>query len=82
MITVDYCSDYFEIDQLYCITTSALVKNVRNHFARHGMPDELVADNGPNLLSDKLQNLLNNGIFYIQPFHHATVALMVELKLL
>ena len=53
MITVDYCSDYFEIDQLYCITTSALVKNVRNHFARHGMPDKLVADNGPNLLSDK-----------------------------
>ena len=53
MITVDYCSDYFEIDRLYCITTSTLVKNVRNHFARHGIPDELVTDNGPNLLSDK-----------------------------
>ena len=35
MITGDYYSDYFEIDGLYCTTTSASVKNLKNHFARH-----------------------------------------------
>ena len=53
MITVDYYSDYFEIDRLYCTTTSAIVKNLKNHFARHGIPDKVMTDNGPNFVSDK-----------------------------
>ena len=53
MITVDYYSDYFEIDRLYCITTSAIVKNFKNHFVRHGIPNDVMADNGPNLVSDE-----------------------------
>ena len=53
MITVDYYSDYFEIDQLYCTTTSANVKNLKSHFTRHGIPDKVMTDNGPNLVSDE-----------------------------
>ena len=53
MITVDYYSYYFEIDRLYCTTTSAIVKNLKNHFARHGIPDKVMTDNGPNFVSDK-----------------------------
>ena len=53
MITVDYYSYYFEIDRLYCTTTSAIVKNLKNQFARHGIPDKIMTDNGPNLVSDK-----------------------------
>ena len=53
MITVDYDSDYFEIDRLYCTTTSAIVKNLKNHFARHGIEDEVMTDNGPNLVNDE-----------------------------
>ena len=53
MITVDYYSDYLEIDQLYCTTTSAIVKNLKNHFARHRIPEEVMTDNGPNLVSDE-----------------------------
>ena len=52
-ITVDYHLDYFEIDRLYCTTTSAIVKNLKNHFARHEISGEVMADNGPNLVSDK-----------------------------
>ena len=72
MITVDYYSDYFEIDQLYCTTSSAIVKNLKSHFARNGIPDKVT----------NLRNFLNHGIFYIQPLYHTTVALMVKLKLL
>ena len=53
MITGDYYSDYFEIDRLYCTTTSAIVKNLKNHFARHGIEDEVMTDNGPNLVNDE-----------------------------
>ena len=53
MITVDCYSDYFEIDRLYCTTTSAIVKILKNHFARHGIPDKVMTDNGPNFVSDK-----------------------------
>ena len=31
MITVDYYSYYFEIDPLYCTSTSAIVTNLKNH---------------------------------------------------
>ena len=53
MITVDYYSDYFEIDRLYCTTSSAIVENLKNHFVRHGIEDEVMTDNGPNLVSDE-----------------------------
>ena len=53
MITVDYYSDYFEIDRLYCTIASAIVKNLKSHFTRHGMLDEVMTDNGPNLVSDE-----------------------------
>ena len=53
MVTIDYYSDYFEIDRLYCTTTSAIVKVLKNHFARHEIPDKVMTDNGPNLVSDK-----------------------------
>ena len=52
MITVDYYCDYFEIDQLNYIT-STTVKNLKSHFKRHGIPDEVMTDTGPNLISNK-----------------------------
>ena len=50
MVIVDYYNDYFEIDQLYCTITK--IKNLKNHFGRHGIPDEVMTDSGPNLVSD------------------------------
>ena len=53
MITVDNYSDYFEIDRRYCTTTSAIVKNLKNHFARHGIPNKVMTNNEANLFSDE-----------------------------
>ena len=67
MITVDYYSDYFEIDRLYCTTTSGIVKKLKGHFARHGIPDEVMTDNGPNLVSDNFAKFAES-----RNFLHAT----------
>ena len=82
MITVDCYSHYFEIDQLYCTTTSTTANNLKNHFARHGISDEVMDQMDQILLVTKFQNLLNNGISYKQRLHHTTVTLMAKLMLL
>lgn len=53
MVTVDYYSDYFEIDRLRPSTTKEIIKALKPHFARHGVPDEVISDNAPNLVSDE-----------------------------
>ena len=42
------------IDQLYCTTTSTTANNLKNRFARHGILDEVMDQNGPNLVSDEI----------------------------
>lgn len=49
LITVDYYSDYFEVDRLHSKTGSSIISKLKDHLARHGIPDTdtLVSDNGP-----------------------------------
>jgi hypothetical protein len=47
LITVDYLSGYFEVDRLQtkrCIDT---VYVLRQQFARHDIPSQVISDNGP-----------------------------------
>ena len=53
MITFDYYSDYFKIDQLHCTSASIIFKNLENHFTRLGIPAKVMTDNRPNLISCK-----------------------------
>lgn len=53
MVLVDYYSDYWEVDQLRLTTTAAIIAKLKPHFRRFGIPDELVTDNAPNLVSDE-----------------------------
>lgn len=46
-VTSDYFSDFFELDQLRSITLVSVIKKLKAHFARHGIPKQLVTDNGP-----------------------------------
>ncbi|CAH8629063.1 unnamed protein product [Dicrocoelium dendriticum] len=55
LLTVDYYSDYFEIDLLTTTTTEAVINKLRCQFARHGIPEELVSDNGPQFSSMAFQ---------------------------
>ena len=47
LIIVDYYSKYSEICLLNDKTTQAVITNMKSVFARHGILDEVVADNMP-----------------------------------
>ena len=53
MVTVDYFSNFAEIDSLSKMTSRAVIKNLKAHFARHGIPDVVVSDNGPQFSSEE-----------------------------
>ena len=48
LCTVDYFSDYFEIDELHKAKTgAAVIGKLKKRFATHGIPDTFHSDNGP-----------------------------------
>lgn len=53
MITVDYYSNFLEIDHLKSTTSTSIVLKLKNHFSRHGCPDRLICDIGPQFVSAK-----------------------------
>ena len=44
---VDHYSDFFELDSLRNTTASTVIRAMKRNFARHGIPDECITDNGP-----------------------------------
>ncbi|KAK3103001.1 hypothetical protein FSP39_015684 [Pinctada imbricata] len=53
LVVVDYFSKFFEINELQTTTSRAIINKLRPMFARHGIPDELITDNAPNLVSEE-----------------------------
>ena len=54
LCTVDYYSDYFEIDELHKTKTgTAVIGKLKKRFAAHGIPDTFHSDNGPPLNSNE-----------------------------
>ena len=47
LVTVDYYSNFAEVDRLSKTTSKSVIKRLKQHFARHGIPDTLITDNGP-----------------------------------
>ena len=47
LITVDYFSNFWEIDKLNNTLASTVILRLKSHFARYGCPDQVVSDNGP-----------------------------------
>ena len=63
MITVDYYSNFWEIDRLTSTTSSAVILKLKNHFARYFCPDHLISDNGPQFVSSEFHKLANDWDF-------------------
>jgi len=68
MITVDHYSDFWELD---CITgdtrAEVVVDNTKRHFARHGVPDTVITDNGPQFVAHDYATFAREW-----EFHHVT----------
>ena len=59
MVTVDYYSSFFEVDRLMTKTAKEVIKKLKAHLARHGVPDQLVSDNGQPFASASFQEFAN-----------------------
>ena len=51
MVTVDHYSDFIELDELDNALSSTVVKCSKSNFSRHGIPEILLSDNGPQFVS-------------------------------
>ncbi|XP_035679020.1 uncharacterized protein K02A2.6-like [Branchiostoma floridae] len=70
LITVDYFSNFFEIDN--CVDTArsaTIIKKLKMQFARHGIPDTVMSDNGPQFLSAEFETFSKEW-----HFHHITLS--------
>ena len=56
LITVDYYSNFWEIDRLYDTLSKTVIYKMKAHFARYGIPEQLVTDNGPQFSSSRFHN--------------------------
>jgi transposase InsO family protein len=72
LVTVDYYSDYFELDKLEDTSSSTIIGLLKMHFARHGIPQELMSDNAANLTSAEFQKFSREWEFSLNtssPYH-------------
>ena len=56
LITIDYCSNFWEVDRLPNTKASTTILKLKSHFARYGIPDQVISDNGPQFTSDEFTN--------------------------
>ena len=47
LVMVDHYSDYFELESLRNVAASTVIRAMKRNFARHGIPDTCISDNGP-----------------------------------
>ena len=57
LIVVDYFSRYPEVVQLKSTTSQSIITSLKSIFSRHGIPEILVSDNGPQYSSKCLPSL-------------------------
>ena len=55
LITVDYYSNFWEVDRLTSETAASVILKLKNHFARYGTPDRIISDNGTQFASEEFQ---------------------------
>jgi transposase InsO family protein len=67
LLVVDYFSRYIEIARLNRPTTTEVVTHLKSLFARHGIPETLVSDNGPQYASREFAEFAQD-----YEFHHRT----------
>ena len=51
LILVDYYSAFVEVDLLHSTTSNQVITHCKSQFSRHGIPDILITDNGPQFSS-------------------------------
>ena len=75
LITVCYNANFWEIDRLYNTTSKTIINKLKAHFARYGIPDNIVSDNGPQFTSEMFSKFTKNwGIIHTTSSPHNSKA--------
>ncbi|KAK3747218.1 hypothetical protein QZH41_014649 [Actinostola sp. cb2023] len=53
LVTVDYFSNFWEVDRLTDTRACAVILKWKNYFARYGCSDEVVSDDGPQFSAEE-----------------------------
>ena len=55
LIAVDYRSRFFEVAKLQRTDSESIIEQLKSFFARHGIPDVDMSDNGPQYAAETLR---------------------------
>lgn len=55
LVLVDYYSNFIELDYLADTSSQTVIHKLKMHFARHGVPDYVASDNGPQYTSSEFR---------------------------
>ena len=67
LVICDYYSNYIEVARVTSVTSRSVIKEMKIVFARYGIPDTLVTDNGPQFASDEFAKFAK-----VRSFEHVT----------
>ena len=68
-ITVDYYTNFWEVDKLPDTKVRTVILKLKNHFARYGCPDKVVSDNGPQFSCNEFATFARTW-----QFQHCTIS--------
>lgn len=60
IVLVDYFSNYVEVGQLSSVSSRQVITFMKEQFSRHGIPAELVSDNGPAYSSQEFKRFMSD----------------------
>ena len=63
LILVDYYSSFIELSLLHTTTSQQIITHLKSQFARHGIPDRVITDNGPQFSSDVFRQFTKDYCF-------------------
>ena len=79
---VDYWSNYFEVVEIHKKTAQAVITQLKVQFARHGIPEVLITDNGPEFNNQEFQNFSSEWHFITDPLVQDIDSQMEKWKML
>ena len=75
LVTVDYYSDYYELDKVPSTKAANVIKVTKSHFACHGISEQLIFDNKPQYISGELKLFARDWEFehkWVDPYNGQT----------
>lgn len=72
LVLVDYYSDFIEFEELTETTATSVIKACKQQFARHGIPEVVQSDNGPQFTSAEFRRFSEAWKFTVtssSPYH-------------